>query len=184
VFVEIYATNFQENDTVTRCRAWVMFACLASIPAAQAYAAEIRYDESTRVFELSAQQVTYAFGSMSAASSSLFIGAAGVTPLTPCLLQIRCSVVLVRSVQRRDPTGISRLGLSLLHRAGAQGELSGRQSRSGSALSFPHAQRLASFSACSRTSRGTCGWSCGTTLIRIRESSRVPRGSRITRASP
>jgi len=47
---------------VTHGRAWVMFACLASIPAAQAHAAEIRYDESTRVFELSTQQVTYAFG--------------------------------------------------------------------------------------------------------------------------
>ena len=47
---------------MTHRRASVMFACLASIPAAQAYAAEIRYDESTRVFELSAQQVTYAFG--------------------------------------------------------------------------------------------------------------------------
>ncbi len=47
---------------MTYGRAWVIFACLASIPAAQAHAAEIRYDESTRVFELSAQQVTYAFG--------------------------------------------------------------------------------------------------------------------------
>jgi alpha-galactosidase len=48
---------------VAHGRVWVMFACLASIlPAAQAYAADIRYDESTRVFELSAQQVTYAFG--------------------------------------------------------------------------------------------------------------------------
>ena len=47
---------------MTHGRAWVMFACLASIPAAQAHAAEIRYDPSTRVFELSAQQVTYAFG--------------------------------------------------------------------------------------------------------------------------
>ena len=47
---------------MTHGRAWVMFACLASISAAQAHAAEIRYDQSTRVFELSAQQVTYAFG--------------------------------------------------------------------------------------------------------------------------
>src|SRR4030081_3046775 len=54
--------NCQENDTVTHGRAWVMFACLASLPAARVHAAEIRYDESTRVFELSAQQVTYAFG--------------------------------------------------------------------------------------------------------------------------
>jgi alpha-galactosidase len=45
---------------VTHGRAWVVFACLAFIPAARA--AEIRYDESTRVFELSSQQVTYAFG--------------------------------------------------------------------------------------------------------------------------
>jgi alpha-galactosidase len=39
-----------------------MFACLAAVTAAQSYAADIRYDESTRVFELSSQQVTYAFG--------------------------------------------------------------------------------------------------------------------------
>ena len=45
---------------MTHGRAWVVFACLAFIPAARA--AEIRYDESTRVFELSSQQVTYAFG--------------------------------------------------------------------------------------------------------------------------
>ena len=45
---------------MTHGRAWVMFACLALLPAA--HAAEIRYEESTRVFELSAQQVTYAFG--------------------------------------------------------------------------------------------------------------------------
>ena len=47
---------------MTHGRVWVMFACLTSICAAQTHAAEIRYDESTRVFELSAQQVTYAFG--------------------------------------------------------------------------------------------------------------------------
>jgi alpha-galactosidase len=42
----------------------MIFVCLASIPAAQAEPADapIRYDESTRVFELSAEQVTYAFG--------------------------------------------------------------------------------------------------------------------------
>jgi len=45
-----------------RGSAWVMFACLTSIPAAHALVPEIRYDESTRVFELSTSQVTYAFG--------------------------------------------------------------------------------------------------------------------------
>jgi len=45
-----------------RGRVWVTFACLASIPAAHALVPEIRYDESTRVFELSTSQVTYAFG--------------------------------------------------------------------------------------------------------------------------
>ena len=38
------------------------FAAVAHGQAAQAQAAEARYDESTRVFELSTQQVTYAFG--------------------------------------------------------------------------------------------------------------------------
>jgi len=47
---------------MTRGRAWVIFACLTSIPAAHALVPEIRYDESTRVFELSTSQVTYAFG--------------------------------------------------------------------------------------------------------------------------
>jgi len=47
---------------MTRGRAWVIFACLTSIPAAHALAPEIRYDGSTRVFELSTSQVTYAFG--------------------------------------------------------------------------------------------------------------------------
>ena len=45
---------------MTHGRAWVLFACLAVLPAA--HAADIRYEESTRVFELSTQQVTYAFG--------------------------------------------------------------------------------------------------------------------------
>ena len=54
--------NCQENKIMIRGRVWVTFACLTSIPAAHALVPEIRYDESTRVFELSTSQVTYAFG--------------------------------------------------------------------------------------------------------------------------
>jgi len=63
-----------------------MFASLASIPAGQAHAAEIRYDESTRVFELSAQQVTYAFGVNERGELQSLYWGGRRAPVTPCLL--------------------------------------------------------------------------------------------------